>query len=78
MAARMPAATNKKRKAKADDISEKDEFHLPQIVSQLFAFTQRVPVAHNTNTANTVERLLLIFGAAGGRNIKVHNRGRFE
>lgn len=33
MAARMPAATKNKRKAKADDISEKDEFHLPQIVS---------------------------------------------
>ena len=37
MAARMPAASSAKtkRKAKADDISEKDEFHLPQIVSQI-------------------------------------------
>lgn len=37
MAARMPGAASSanknKRKAKADDISEKDEFHLPQIVS---------------------------------------------
>lgn len=30
MAAKMPKS---KRKSKADDISEKDEFHLPQIVS---------------------------------------------
>ena len=35
MAAKMPGASAKnKRKAKADDISEKDEFHLPQIVSK--------------------------------------------
>ena len=36
MAAKMPGASTaakNKRKAKADDISEKDEFHLPQIVS---------------------------------------------
>ena len=34
MAAKMPGASNKsKRKKAVDDISEKDEFHLPQIVS---------------------------------------------
>jgi len=31
MAAKMPASAKNKRKAKAEDISEKDEFHLPQI-----------------------------------------------
>ena len=42
MAARMPGAASSanknKRKAKADDISEKDEFHLPQIVSLINRF----------------------------------------
>ena len=49
MAARMPAAASAKAKRKKnDDISEKDEFHLPQIVSQLCAFTATKIIAQFT------------------------------
>ena len=49
MAARMPAAASAKAKRKKnDDISEKDEFHLPQIVSQLCAFAATKIIAQFT------------------------------
>lgn len=49
-----------------DDISEKDEFHLPQIVSCLYNRLSTEPVSHSVLSCASLARR---------RDSQVHNRG---
>ena len=82
MAAKMPGATSSKgkRRAKADDLSEKDEFHLPQIVSRPsgLAATEWLRALYSANdftiffSDNFVSLCARVFRPARGGDSKVY------